>query len=393
MTASEDASTADQRVDDHVDDEGIVDESVSDDEGLYETPESTLPYFGADFDVRGLVQRLKDGDIVIPRFDPDESDGASLAGFQRQRVWSKSKMEQFIESLLLGWPVPSIFLVLDEDQRYLVLDGQQRLTALDAFTSGEYPDGSPFKLNEVAAHLKNATYETLDTESKRKFNNTFIQATIIEPKGNAGRESVYRLFGRLNSGGMALTAQEIRVALFLGPVVDWIRELNKDPNWRALYGNRSPRLKDQELILRILAMEKIHSNLDGEWSETDTNSQIYTPPMSEFLNKYLDINRHLQEIDQELLSSAFKAATKSLYTTAGQDGLRLNGRINSAHVDAVMSAIMWLNETGKAPDSEKIASALAGLRSSSEYVEFVTRSTSHKENVYGRLQLAVNALS
>ncbi len=102
--------------------EEVLDESLADDEGLYHMHESALTYFGADFDVRGLVTRLNDGDIVIPRFDPNESEGTSLAGFQRRRVWPRDRAEKFIESLLLGWPVPSIFLVVEPDQRYLVLD-------------------------------------------------------------------------------------------------------------------------------------------------------------------------------------------------------------------------------------------------------------------------------
>jgi hypothetical protein len=114
-------------------DDLVEDESQQDDEGLVDIGDSTLKYFGADFDVAGLVRRLTDGDIAVPRFDPDESEGSSLEGFQRKRVWTNSRMEKFIESLLLGWPVPSIFLVLDVDQRYLVLDGQQRLTSLRCF--------------------------------------------------------------------------------------------------------------------------------------------------------------------------------------------------------------------------------------------------------------------
>lgn len=372
--------------------EEVIDESIEDDEGLYEMQESSLGYFGADFDVRGLVTRLNDGDIVIPRFDPDESEGASLQGFQRQRVWSKAKMEQFIESLLLGWPVPSIFLVLDEDQRYLVLDGQQRLTALQHFVSGFYPDGKPFKLVEVAEHLKDATYETLSAESKRRLNNTFIQATVIEPKGEDGPESVYRLFGRLNSGGVTLTPQEIRVALFLGPVVDWIRELNRDMNWRQLYGKPNPRLKDHELILRILAMGEVISLIAGNWEDEELRKTAYTPPMSECLNTYLRSHRPLDDVDVTALTAAFEASTKLLFQVAGRDGLRFNGRINAAHVDALMSALMWLHRQDSLPAKQVLADGLNELRRDRQYAEFVTKSTSHRENVYGRLRLALEAL-
>lgn len=166
----------------------VVDESQTDDESLIDSRDATLGYFGADFDVAGLVRRLNEEDIVVPRFDPDETEGSDIDGFQRQRVWSPKRMEQFIESLLLGWPVPSIFLVLEPDQRYLVLDGQQRLTALQSFFSGRFPSGRKFELKDVAEHLKGTTYASLSKESRRRLDNTFIQATVIEPKGSDGRE-------------------------------------------------------------------------------------------------------------------------------------------------------------------------------------------------------------
>ena len=265
----------------------VEDESENDDEGLVDIGESSLNYFGADFDMAGLVRRLQDGDIVVPRFDPDETAGATLDGFQRQRVWTASRMERFIESLLLGWPVPSIFLVLEPDQRYLVLDGQQRLTALESYFTGKFPDGREFRLRDVAEHLKGATYATLNNESRRRLNNTFIQATVIEPVGPDGPESVYRLFGRLNSGGVSLTAQEIRVALYRGPIVEWIRDLNHDDNWRRLFGPLHRRLKDHELILRSLGLREVLTGIDGKWGDEALEREAYKPPMSDFLNSFL----------------------------------------------------------------------------------------------------------
>lgn len=371
----------------------VLDESIEDDESLYEMKESSLSYFGADFDVRGLVQRLTDGDIVIPRFDPDESEGASLSGFQRQRIWSRSKMEQFIESLLLGWPVPSIFLVLDRDQRYLVLDGQQRLSALQHFFSGRYPDGTSFELEDVAEHLKHATYATLAPESKRRLNNTFIQAIVIEPKGEDGPASVYRLFGRLNSGGVSLTAQEIRVALFMGPIVDWIRDLNRDEYWRRLYGRPNLRLKDHELVLRALVMHRVLASIDDNWEDSERRREVYTPPMSECLNGYLDKNRDMADIDKKALTEAFSASAELLFRAAGREGLRFNGRINAAHVDAIIASLMHLHVSSALPSDKHLAEALNRLRSEGEYVEFVTHSTSHRESVYGRLRLALDFLS
>src|SRR5579862_5075480 len=93
--------------------------------------------YGADFLVDGLVKRMENGDIVVPTFDPDVSDTElGMVGFQRDFVWSKPQSDRFIESLLLGFPVPGIFLVQGSEGVLLVLDGQQRLRTLHAFYKG-----------------------------------------------------------------------------------------------------------------------------------------------------------------------------------------------------------------------------------------------------------------
>ncbi|MCT1449024.1 DUF262 domain-containing protein [Brevibacterium casei] len=373
-------------------DELVTDESEADDAELFETTPSSLPYFGADFDVAGLVRRLNDGDIVIPRFDPDESTGLSVEGFQRQRVWTTSRMEKFIESLLLGWPVPSIFLVVEPDGRYLVLDGQQRLTTLQNFYAGKQHDGRDFVLHNVAEHLQEASYATLSLESRRRLNNTFIQAVVIEPAGDDGRDAVYRLFGRLNSGGVSLTAQEIRVALYRGPLTDLIRDLNHDSSWRLLFGTVHQKLKDHELILRALAMADVLDHILNRWNDAKQRLNAYKPPMAQFLNNYLDRNSDIPKGEQQKLSEAFSKACKLLVEANGKDGLKLSGRLNAAHIDAVLGTLIFAMTHKAEIDSNHVREAIANLREDSQYIDWVSRSTSHRDSVFGRLQSAYNAL-
>ncbi|MCA0345728.1 MAG: DUF262 domain-containing protein [Actinobacteria bacterium] len=366
----------------------VDDESESDDLSLYDTAPSSLPYFGADFDVAGLVRRLNDGDILVPRFDPDEAEGLAVGGFQRQRVWTVPRMEKFIESLLLGWPVPSIFLVVEPDGRYLVLDGQQRLGTLQNFYEGSHPDGREFALKDVAESLQGATYATLSPEAKRRLNNTFIQAVVIEPAGDEGRDAVYRLFGRLNSGGVSLTAQEIRVALYRGPLVELIRDLNHDPSWRILFGQVHKKLKDHELVLRALTMSEVIKDLEGNWENQERRLRAYKPPMAQFLNSYLEEHGDLADFKESTIRLAFEKACRLLVEANGRDGLKLSGRLNAAHIDAVLGAMIRLLHEGVEITKEQTIEAIKKLRSDPKYIEWVSRSTSHRDSVFGRLQVA-----
>ncbi len=107
---------------DEVEDEAEKDETVR-------PVQYEITSFGADYDAEGLVKRLQRGDIYIPPF-------------QRSFVWTQKEASRFIESLLLGLPVPGIFLARDIDsKKLLVIDGQQRLRSIQFFMEGYFnPD-------------------------------------------------------------------------------------------------------------------------------------------------------------------------------------------------------------------------------------------------------------
>ncbi|MCG8349494.1 MAG: DUF262 domain-containing protein, partial [Chloroflexales bacterium] len=166
----------------------------------------SISSYGADYDVDGLVRRLKRGDVVVP-------------DFQRQYVWTLTRASRFIESLLLGLPVPGIFLAVDPDtQQLLVIDGQQRLRSLEYFYEGIFRNEREFTLKGVQPEFEGKTYETLSPEDRRRLDNSIIHATVIkqeDPK-EEDSSSIYYIFERLNTGGMSLQPQEIRASIFQG---------------------------------------------------------------------------------------------------------------------------------------------------------------------------------
>ena len=87
-------------------------------EDLEAADETVIPitYSGQDFDVDGLVRRLDNGDMIIPRFGLSDRT-VEVDGFQREFVWSKRQMDRFIETLLLEYPVPGIFLVKQQSDK------------------------------------------------------------------------------------------------------------------------------------------------------------------------------------------------------------------------------------------------------------------------------------
>lgn len=335
--------------------------------------------YGADYPVDALVKRINSGDIIVPTFDP-ETQYEDLQGFQRHFIWSRRQSDRFIESLLLGLPVPGIFLVSQTDGKLLVLDGQQRLRTLQSFYGGLIRNEA-FELAEVQQQFVGKSYASLDAEERRKLDDSIIHATVVrqdEPSND--QSSVYMVFERLNTGGTALQPQEIRIALYPGPFVRFLRDLNELPSWREIYGAKSIRFKDQEQILRFFALLY--------------NSEQYSSPMKDFLNSFAGANRDFQVQDEDSMRSVFESTTDVVLRSLGPRAFRLKNAINVAVMDSVLVGIAQrILERGTIADTDKVKEKYLQLLDDDEFKTSVESGTTHESNVKSRLNAACQAMS
>lgn len=326
--------------------------------------------YGADFDVDGLVKRMRKGDIFIPPF-------------QRDYVWNLSDASRLIESLLLGLPVPGIFLAKDIDtNKSLVIDGQQRLKSVQFFYDGyfnpkpEQKTRRVFKLLNVQPQFEGKTYDELDEKDKVRLNDSIIHATVIKQESPDGDDtSVYHVFERLNTGGHKLMPQEIRTAIFHGSLVELMRQLNATKEWRDIFGKESNRLKDQELILRFLAMFYA--------------SSTYTKPMNEFLNKFSKANRNQNQQFSKQCTDIFNLTIQLVYKAIGTSAFRPERALNAAVFDSVMVGLAKRIQTGKELSPEAVKIAYEQLLADADFKAATSDSTSDLNNVTKRLNLAV----
>jgi len=350
---------------------------VIDDEGSEEGGAAArydITSFGADFDVDGLVKRLRTEEIFVP-------------SFQREYVWTINDASRFIESLLLGLPVPGIFLARESTtNKFLVIDGQQRLKTLLFFYDG-YFNPKPvdkskriFKLKNVHPRFEGLTYENLEEKDRLQLDNSIIHATIIKQDSPADDDtSVYHVFERLNSGGKRLAPQEIRVATSHGRFLELVTELNETPAWRLIFGKKSPRLKDQEMILRFLAMY--------------FDSDRYQRPIGEFLNKFAQRNRNPNHDMLQTYRQKFTSAIETAANVLGTNAFRPLGPLNAAVFDSVLVGIARRLDRGPIKDTKQLAEAYKELLMNDEYQQLVSTSTSDERNVRNRLEKATTALA
>ena len=364
-----------------------IDLETSTEEEITEEPEeigepTTFRYqitaYGADYPVDALVKRIASKEIIVPTFDPD-GDYDDIRGFQRDFVWTKSQCDRFIESLLLGLPVPGIFLVAREDGRLLVLDGQQRLRTLHAFYEGIL-GGKEHKLGKVQSTFVGKTYKTLEPETRRKLDNSIIHATVVrQDEPTDDQSSVYMVFERLNTGGTALQPQEIRVALYGGPFINFLYRMNDFKAWREIYGQKSKRFKDQELILRFFAL--LYA------------ADRYHRPMKEFLNTYAGENREFKLQSEAEMKSIFENTVTAIYESIGSRAFRIRSALNVAVMDSVMVGIASrIQSKGPIKDLKSLARKYRELIGDEKFLSRLESGTTDESSVEARLEATKKAM-
>ena len=359
------------------------DEVIEDLDEASEVIESTysITSYGADYPVDSLVKRMLTKDILVPTFNWKPPQNTEVVGFQRQYVWPRPKADRFIESLLLGLPVPGIFLVKEPTGILLVLDGHQRLHTLEAFYAGEINE-DVYKLSDaVQKRYVGKPYKDLETEDRRRLDDSIIHATVIrQDEPTEDQSSIYTIFERLNTGGVNLQPQEIRVALYHGDFVRILQELNEDPSWRAMVGSRSKRLKDIEMVLRFFAFLYYEDK--------------YEEPMKTFLNRYMATNRNLVRQSEEELRRVFTLTTKTIIDGFGEKAFRPKRAVNAAVVDSVMTGVAK-RIVAKGPIKDLVAfkAHFAELMANPKYLAATETGTSQTANVAARMLAATKAFS
>ena len=344
----------------------VVDK-VDDSEEIIQFKYSITAY-GADYPVDSLVKRIRDESIFIP-------------DFQRQYIWDIKRASRFVESLLLGLPVPGIFLSREEGtNKLLVIDGHQRLITLYYFYNGIFKDGKEFNLKLVQSQYQGATYKSISEEDRRRLDDSILHATIVrQDEPTDDYSSIYHIFDRLNTGGVNLTPQELRACLYHGEFNDLLKRLNENEHWRRLFGPVSSRLRDQELILRFLALY--------------FNGVKYSNPMAGFLNDYMGSNRHLNLQSEEQITAVFNNTVETIYKYLGDKAFRLTRALVAAILDSLMVGIARRLEKGDIHNTEALQRSYKTLLSNKDFIAATETHTSKEDQVNMRINLATRAFA
>ncbi|ARP64623.1 hypothetical protein A9K65_015545 [Mesorhizobium sp. WSM1497] len=222
-----------------------------------------------------VVRETKDYqlDYLQNALRPDKELIDTDPGYQRRLRWSNKKRSLLIESLLLNIPIPSVFLYETDYNQYEVIDGRQRLETINAFLSNN------FSLTglEYWSELNRKRFNDLPSVLQRGLLRRSISAVVLLAEttmiDDDGLDVRRVLFDRLNTGGIRLNPQELRNALYPGPLNALLIRLARDDAFTSVWGiprftqneDKEPSeallrnplyasLADAELVLRFFAL-------------------------------------------------------------------------------------------------------------------------------------------
>ena len=363
----------------------IIDTINSENESYSDDSLFNITSFGTDLSYREIVTMYEDGDLEKPEL-------------QRKYVWTKKEASRFIDSVLLGLPVPSIFLAKTEDDKRLIVDGYQRIMTMYDYMNGIFSgDNKVFKLantKEINSNWRGKAFSELTHEQKRRIRTSPIHAIIFEQKIPKNDTGMYQIFERINTGGRTLKPQEIRNCVYHGSFNKLLFELNREEVWRNVLGSNQEdsRMADVELVLRFFAFSDIISR-----DEIRQNQII----LSKFLNDYMEDFRNLNELEYQYKKEIFINTIDFLHTTIGLNVFRTlkrknqdiiwAKRVNPVVFDAVCSASVFVSEK----HSDKLTTTLEKyieLLEDESFKESTTNRTTNTEHIKTRISRAAMIL-
>lgn len=310
--------------------------------------------------------------------------------YQRNEVWTPRQKSELIESILMGIPLPVIYLFESANGFKQVVDGRQRISTIIDFMNNKFA----LKDLKILPQYKDKRFSTLPSLAQGALEDYQILYYIIQPP--TPERVKYDIFDRVNRGGTKLNSQEMRNALYQGGATKMISKIVKSPEFlKATARNISAkRMRDRYAALRTIAFYLLFS---GAKIKDDFNNPItYRSDMDDFLAKIMiHINSNMKGREIINLKNRFLDAFAEIHAILGGDGFRYASShkkkraINMPLMEALTFLFMldW-----KRPPMEEIKKAINDFKISvdvpGEFRQRVDSSVSVKKRFRRILELA-----
>lgn len=280
-----------------------------------EYPNLSIKIEQAQYSIFELKRRYDKKRICI---DPD---------FQRNSVWSLKQKSELIESVIMGIPLPLIYLAENEDGELVVVDGRQRLTTFFEFLDNK------FKLRDlkILTQINGMNLEELDNSKVYSRYVTVIEDTqlVVQIIKYPTKDRVrFDIFDRVNRGGTPLNKQEMRNALYQGNATKLLNKLSRLESFQKATGSSiSPKhMKDKYIILRALSFYLL---FHGKMVDRNNKKIEYRSDMEELLGAGMHLFNSMEKEQLIQIEKLFNETMIKSYNCLGEDGFRIpsNGKV------------------------------------------------------------------
>jgi len=341
----------------------LSDNPMTMDQQLPFASDPDLPEVDAKVDGSGIeLEQPDEIDIAVP-FDPDKiavitksmtidlilsrikAKAINLQpDFQRRwGIWSIRRQSRLIESLLLRIPLPTFYAAEDENEDWEIVDGIQRISTIARFVSPDYLEDEGFALDglEYLTEFDGKRFDGLTPRLQRRLRETELVVHLI--KYGTPLDVKFNIFARINTGGMALTAQELRHAIIPGRGRTILEEWAQLTEFKTATANsvNGLRMEDRELVLRFIAFWNRPYN---EYSSKDKDFDSFLADAMRGLNL-------LNATEVNAIKNAFCRGMAASFRLFGDDAFRKRYKadakrslVNKALFEAVSVSLARLSD-------------------------------------------------
>jgi hypothetical protein len=286
--------------------------------------------FATDWTAETILRQLDKGNISL---DP---------GYQRRDAWRPDRKSRFIESLLLGLPIPQLVLAEAKGKKgsYIVIDGKQRLLSLRQFAAKPESPYSRLALTglKIRTELNGKTLHDMEEDPSLQndvsaFQNQPIRTVVLRNWPN--ENFLYLVFLRLNTGNVQLSPQELRQALHPGPFVSFSVERSGQSKGLQKYFRISTpdfRMRDVEMLVRFYAFRNFIEHYTG-------NLKVFMDTTCSSLNDQWETAKDLLKEQADAMDGAI-SATFEIFGEENafrkSDGTKYEARRNRAVFDVMV---------------------------------------------------------
>ncbi len=224
--------------------------------------------------------------------------------YQRNFVWKPKQRCFFIESVLMGLPIPYMFFADADDGRIEIVDGAQRVNTIVAFMDNELC----LKGLEILSEANGMYYKDFEPEIQRRFQKSSFRVVFLEEGTTV--ETRQEIFKRINSSGSPLKSAEKRRGSFEGPFKDLALELAKDDVFKqlaALSQESEKRYDGMELVTRFFAYTDGFPEMNGYNGEVAKYLDKYTEKMNQELAQHPDLMDEYEKRFKNMVTYASNA--------------------------------------------------------------------------------------